>query len=152
MEWIIALVILIVLVLLIILLKPKDVGGAYDPYFAQINSALKKAGIGTARILIDLDRLDRNIATIQANIPSDAHYRIVVKSIPCVDLIRTIRAKVHTNKFMLVHRPFIKVILDNFDPGIDILIGKPLPVFALESSTRRYRKLKLKERNQRSSG
>ena len=32
---------------------------------------------------------------------------------------------------MLVHRPFIKVILDNFDPGIDILIGKPLPVFAL---------------------
>ncbi len=132
MEWIIALVILIVLVLLIILLKPKDVGGAYDPYFAQINSALKKAGIGTARIMIDLDRLDRNIATIQANIPSDAHYRIVVKSIPCVDLIRTIRAKVHTNKFMLVHRPFIKVILDNFDPGIDILIGKPLPVFALD--------------------
>ncbi len=58
MEWIIAPVILIVLVLLIILLKPKDVGGAYDPYFAQINSALKKAGIGTARILIDLDRLD----------------------------------------------------------------------------------------------
>ena len=49
MEWIIALVILIVLVLLIILLKPKDVGGAYDPYFAQINSALKKAGIGTAQ-------------------------------------------------------------------------------------------------------
>ena len=83
MEWIITPVILIVLVLLIILLKPKDVGGAYDPYFVQINSALKKAGIGTARIFIDLDRLDRNIATIQANIPSDSHYRIVVKSIPC---------------------------------------------------------------------
>jgi D-serine deaminase-like pyridoxal phosphate-dependent protein len=132
MEWIIALVILIALVLLIYLLKPKDVGGEYDPYFANLNSALKEAGIGTARILIDLDRLDRNIATIQANIPSDSHYRIVVKSIPCVDLIRTIRVKVKTNKFMLVHRPFIKVILDNFDPGIDILIGKPLPVFALD--------------------
>jgi hypothetical protein len=132
MEWIIAPVILIVLVLLIFLLKPKDVGGDYDPYFAKLNSTLKKAGIGTARILIDLDRLDQNITTIQANIPSDSHYRIVVKSIPCVELIRKIREKVHTNKFMLVHRPFIKVILDNFDPGIDILIGKPLPVFALD--------------------
>jgi D-serine deaminase-like pyridoxal phosphate-dependent protein len=48
-----------------------------------------------------------------------------------VDLIRTIKSKVHTNKFMLVHRPFIKVILENFESGIDILIGKPLPVFAL---------------------
>jgi D-serine deaminase-like pyridoxal phosphate-dependent protein len=131
MEWIIAPLILLVLVLLVILLKPKDIGGDYDPYFAKLNSSLKKAGIGTARILIDLKRLDRNIATIQANIPSDSHYRIVVKSIPCVDLIHMIKAKVPTNKFMLVHRPFIKVILDNFEPGIDILIGKPLPVFAL---------------------
>lgn len=132
MEWVIYIIILVAVIFLVFLLKPKGRGGGYDPYFLSINKALKKAGVGTARILIDINRLEKNIQTIKPNIPTNSHYRVVVKSIPCIELIRTITNRVKTNKFMLVHRPFIKVILDNFGPGIDILIGKPLPVFAVQ--------------------
>jgi len=125
-------VILAVVVVVGLALKPRDRGGAYPPYFAGLNQALKDARVGRARILIDQERLDHNLAIIQANIPSPQHYRIVVKSIPCVDLLRYIRTKVGTHKFMVVHAPFLKVIQDNFEPGIDILLGKPLPVFAAE--------------------
>jgi D-serine deaminase-like pyridoxal phosphate-dependent protein len=117
---------------LVLVFKPRDRGGAYPPYFAELNQALKNARVGRARILIDQERLDHNLINIQEHIPSPQHYRIVVKSIPCVDLLRYIRAKTGTNKFMVVHGPFLKVILDNFGAGIDILLGKPLPVFACE--------------------
>jgi D-serine deaminase-like pyridoxal phosphate-dependent protein len=132
MGWLIWIIVIVVLVVLVLLLKPRDRGGAYSTYFAMLNQALKNARVGRARILIDQDRLDHNLTIIQGNIPSPDHYRIVVKSIPCVELLRYIKGKVGTNKFMVVHEPFLKVILDNFDPGIDILLGKPLPVFACE--------------------
>ncbi len=129
---IVPLAVLLVLVLAAALLKPKDRGGGYDPYFAQLNQALKDARIGTARILIDRDRLDHNLSVILAHIPGPQAYRIVVKSIPSIELIRAIRARVATNKFMVVHRPFLKVLLDAFEPGIDILLGKPIPLFGLQ--------------------
>ena len=132
MGWIGWAVLAVLVVIVVVALKPRDRGGPYPPYFAGLNQALKDARVGRARILIDQERLDHNLAVIQANIPSPQHYRIVVKSIPCVELLRHIRAKVGTNKFMVVHEPFLKVILDNFEPGIDILLGKPLPVFACE--------------------
>jgi D-serine deaminase-like pyridoxal phosphate-dependent protein len=124
------LIILLVLLVLVLLLKPRDKGGDYDPYFSGLNSAFKGAGLGTGRIMIDLDRLDHNLAVIQAHIPSPDHYRIVVKSLPCLDLLKVIQERVGTRKFLVVHRPFLKVILANFGPGIDIQVGKILPVQA----------------------
>ena len=132
MGWTIFALVLFLLFFLIWIFKPRDHGGGYKPYFSQLNQALKDKHIGSGRILIDLDKLDHNLATIQAHIPSSEHYRIVVKSIPCIELIRYIKNQINTNKFMVVHRPFLKVILDNFPPTIDILLGKPLPVFALD--------------------
>jgi D-serine deaminase-like pyridoxal phosphate-dependent protein len=131
MGWITFAVALGLVVVLLFLVKPRDRGDSYDPYFAGLNLALKDARIGTGRILIDLDRLEHNLEVIREHIPSAAHYRIVVKSIPCVDLLRTIRAHIGTDKFMVVHRPFLKVILENFPEGIDVLLGKALPDFAL---------------------
>ena len=127
-----ALIALAVVVIIVVALKPRDRGGAYPPYFAKLNQALRTARVGRARILIDQERLDHNLEVVRANIPSPQHYRIVVKSIPCVSLLRHIRDRVGTNKFMVVHAPFLKLMLDNFEPGIDILLGKPLPVFACE--------------------
>jgi D-serine deaminase-like pyridoxal phosphate-dependent protein len=132
MGWLVLTLVLGVLFILIVILKPRDHGGGYDPYFDRLNKALKENHVGTGRIVIDQDRLDHNLDIIKAHIPSPDHYRIVVKSIPCVGLIRYIRDQINTNKFMVVHRPFLKVILENFESGIDILLGKPLPVFALE--------------------
>ena len=133
MGWLTGIVlVVVVLAVLVVVLKPRDRGGAYPPYFAMLNQTLKNARVGRARILIDQERLDHNLAVIHGNIPSPQHYRIVVKSIPCVELLRYIKARIGTNKFMVVHEPFLRVILENFEPGIDILLGKPLPVFACE--------------------
>jgi D-serine deaminase-like pyridoxal phosphate-dependent protein len=131
MGWITFAVTFGLVVVLVFLVKPRDRGGGYDPYFANLNQALKAARVGTGRILIDLDRLEHNLGVLRGHIPSASHYRIVVKSIPCADLLRTIRERIGTDKFMVVHRPFLKVILENFPAGIDILLGKALPLFAL---------------------
>jgi D-serine deaminase-like pyridoxal phosphate-dependent protein len=124
------LVILLVIVVVILLTKPRDRGGDYDPYFAALNEAMKKDGIGTGRVIIDLDRLDHNLEVILAHIPSPDHYRIVVKSLPCLDLLKTIQKRSGTKKFLVVHRPFLKVILEAFEPSIDIQVGKILSVLA----------------------
>jgi D-serine deaminase-like pyridoxal phosphate-dependent protein len=131
MGWVI-LIVLVVVMGGVLLFKPRDQGDIYEPYFSMLNQALRNARVGRARILIDQERLDHNLVTIQKHISSAQLYRIVVKSIPCVELLRYIREKTGTNKFMVVHAPFLKVILDHFEPGIDILLGKPLPVFACE--------------------
>jgi D-serine deaminase-like pyridoxal phosphate-dependent protein len=131
MGWTIFAIVLGLLSILLFLVKPRDRGGGYDAYFAGLNQALKNARVGAGRILIDLDRLEHNLGVLRAHIPSASHYRIVVKSIPCVDLLRTIRERIGTDKFMVVHRPFLKVILESFPAGIDILLGKALPLFAL---------------------
>ena len=132
MAWILVAVIVVVVVALLALVKPRDKGGGHDAYFTGLEQTLKRAEIGTARILIDVDRLRHNLTVILSRIPSKDHYRIVVKSLPSVDLLRFIRSTVGTDKFMVVHRPFLKVILENFDPGIDILLGKPIPVFGVK--------------------
>jgi D-serine deaminase-like pyridoxal phosphate-dependent protein len=132
MGWIGWIVLVVVVAVVVLVLKPRDRGGAYPPYFAKLNQALKDARVGRARILIDQERLDHNLTVIRSNIPSTQQCRIVVKSIPCMDLLRYFREKIGTNKFMIVHEPFLKVLLDHFEPGIDILLGKPLPVFACE--------------------
>ncbi len=132
MAWIIAGVVCVALVGLLALIKPKDRGGSHDPYFSKLEQALKEAEIGTARIVIDADRLTRNLSVVLSHIPNKDHYRIVVKSLPCIELLRLIKSKIDTHKFMVVHRPFLKVILESFDPGIDILLGKPIPVFGLK--------------------
>jgi D-serine deaminase-like pyridoxal phosphate-dependent protein len=131
MGWLYWLGSFVLLVVILLLLKPRDRGGPYDAYFSGLNKALRDAKVGRARILIDLDRLDHNLETILAHIPSAQHYRLVVKSIPCIDLLKTIQNRSGSHKFMVVHQPFLNVILDNFSEGIDILLGKPLPLFAL---------------------
>jgi D-serine deaminase-like pyridoxal phosphate-dependent protein len=124
------LIILLIIVVLLLVLKPRDHGGGYEPYFAGLNQAFKDSQVGTGRNMIDLDRLDHNLETILAHIPSPDHYRIVVKSLPCLDLLKTIQKRTGTRKFLVVHRPFLKVILENFGPGVDIQVGKILPLFA----------------------
>lgn len=131
--WIILIAALVVVAVLIALVKPRDRARAGDPYFAKLDGALKEAEIGAARIVIDADRLRHNIGVILSNLPSPDHYRIVVKSLPSLDLLRFIQSTVGTRKLMVVHWPFLKTILGSFDPGADVLMGKPTPVFGLKA-------------------
>ena len=50
-------------------------------YFAALNALLRQVGSGMPRLVIDLDRLERNLdALLELHAPEDL--RIVVKSLP----------------------------------------------------------------------
>ena len=51
-----------------------------DVYFQQLNHVLKNHDRAIPCLLIDLDRLDKNVATLKDHIQADTHFRIVVKS------------------------------------------------------------------------
>ncbi|MBX2848653.1 MAG: alanine racemase [Acidiferrobacterales bacterium] len=112
--------------------KPKRQGGPHSPYFAALNQELKQAGAHKPSLLIDLDQLDKNISATLAAVNPNAAYRIPVKSLPSVDLLRHVMKKASTNKLMVFHIPFLHIIAAEF-PRSDVLFGKPMPVQAARS-------------------
>lgn len=115
--------------------SPKMSGGADQvpatDYFGQIGADLDAAGIGTPRIFVDLDRLDENAAEILSKVGRE-RYRIVEKSLPSLDLLAYVQERTGSNKFMVLHLPFLPAILEAF-PDADVLIGKAQPTPAVES-------------------
>ncbi len=109
--------------------KPRDNSGPRDPYFLRMQAALTAAGIATPTLVIDRARLDANIATLMGHLPDGMGYRIVVKSLPSLDLIARIRARTGTERLMTFNLPMLQAVSAAL-PGADQLLGKPLPVAA----------------------
>jgi hypothetical protein len=118
-------------VVYLIIKKTRKVKSEYQPYFAQLNLALKKQRGGTSAGIIDLDRLDSNIQFIQNKLGDDYKLRLVTKSLSSLELLKYLMIKAETNRLMVFSEPFIAEILINLNPdSLDILLGKPLPVDA----------------------
>ena len=100
-------------------------------YFKQLGADLGAAGIGTPRIMIDVDRLDANADVIVSDIGKD-RYRIVEKSLPSLDLLDHIRTRTGTDKFLLLHLPFLPALLSKF-PTVQVLVGKNQPIAAVKT-------------------
>ncbi len=130
MKWI--LIVAGLLLPLLVILKPADEGAPYDPYFAALNQELRANGPGRPVLVLDLDRLDHNLDVLMSHIRSPKSYRVVTKSLPSVDLIRYIFAKTGTSRSMAFHQPFMNVLAIEL-PEADILLGKPMPVRAVET-------------------
>lgn len=95
-------------------------------YFQQISADLIAAGIGTPQVFIDMDRLDANIAAISNAIGSQngtSRWRIVEKSLPSLDLLDYVQKKSGSQKFLVLHLPFLQGVLARF-PNADVLVGK----------------------------
>ncbi|MCW7493584.1 alanine racemase [Leptospira sp. 2 VSF19] len=132
---------LLFIVAFVFVIKPKDKGSSYSEYFSTMNKELKKNGFGKPVVLLDLDRLDENLTTLSKNIPPPLRYRIVVKSLPSLDLLRYITKATNTKRLMVFHSGDLVMLLG--DPefsSFDILLGKPMPVRALEDV---YQKTKI---------
>ncbi|MGB0931944.1 MAG: hypothetical protein ACPGVB_14265 [Chitinophagales bacterium] len=99
-----------------------------NTYFSQLNQALQNHYRAIPSLIIDLDRLDKNIDTLKANLKPDADFRIVVKSLPSFDLLQYIMEKANTSKLMVFHQPFLTDLSKRLDSSTDILLGKPMPV------------------------
>jgi len=97
-------------------------------YFQNLNQTLKNYNRAIPCLLIDLDQLDKNIATLKANINPKAAFRIVVKSLPCIELIDYLMQKAPTQKLMVFHQPFLTDLAARLDQQADILLGKPMPI------------------------
>ncbi|WP_420552031.1 alanine racemase [Tenacibaculum aiptasiae] len=99
-----------------------------DAYFNNLNKELKNYQRAVPCLLVDLDILDKNITTLQSNLRSDAEFRIVVKSLPSLDLIKYVLQKTNTHKLMVFHQPFLTHLSSELDHQKDILLGKPMPI------------------------
>ncbi len=106
-----------------------DDGQPYDAYFGGWNEFLRAQGPGRPALLIDLDRFDHNLDALAAAVGPDKTYRIVVKSLPSVPLLRYAMARTGTNRLMAFHQPFLNAIAREL-PDADVLLGKPLPATA----------------------
>ncbi|MDZ7824972.1 MAG: alanine racemase [Gammaproteobacteria bacterium] len=90
---------------------------------------LKAEGPGHPIMLVDRERLHHNIDVIAASVGPERTYRVVVKSLPSVPLLREVMQRAQTDALMVFHQPFLNVIAREF-PDADVLMGKPMPVAA----------------------
>jgi D-serine deaminase-like pyridoxal phosphate-dependent protein len=100
-----------------------------DPYFAQLSEALRAAGIHQPSLVLDLDRLNGNIASIKSRLATGLQVRIVDKSLPCLPLLDHIRTAMKTDLIMTFHLPVAAAVAQAF-PAAGLLFGKPMPVGA----------------------
>lgn len=117
--------------------RPRDHVLPHDAYFSALNDLLKQSGPGRPVMLIDLDRMNHNIDMLAKSVGPDKTYRVVVKSLPSVELVRHVMTRANTRALMLFHQPFINIIADTF-PDSDVLIGKPMPVNAVETFYKKF--------------
>lgn len=97
-------------------------------YFNQLNNSLKKYKSAIPYLIIDLDRFDDNIKMLKGQIKPDTQYRIVVKSLPSIPLVKYVMAKSQTSNLMVFHQPFLTQLAAHCDSKVDILLGKPMPI------------------------
>ncbi len=116
----------------VLLWKPEDRGAPHNEYFSQLNDLLKRDGPGHPVMVVDLDRMDHNIDRLAASVGPDRTWRVVVKSLPSVELLRHVMTRAGTNSLMLFHQPFLSEVATAF-PDADVLFGKPMPVQAAAS-------------------
>jgi D-serine deaminase-like pyridoxal phosphate-dependent protein len=112
-----------------LLLRAKDQGGAYPPYFQALNAMLLKNGPGRPLMLIDRVRLLENCRKVREHLPAKKDFRIVAKSLGSLPLLKLVMEAMGTNKLMVFHQPHLNVLAEAF-PQSDLLLGKPMPVRA----------------------
>lgn len=109
--------------------KPGKKGAPHNAYFSNINGQLKEKSQSKPTLVIDLDGLDKNIAELKGLVNDQAAYRVVVKSLPSMSLLKHIMQKSNTAKLMVFHQPFLSLITQEM-PDADVLLGKPMPIGA----------------------
>lgn len=96
------------------------------PYFTTLSDALRQADIHQPCLVLDLERLDKNIAAIKNGLAPNLPLRLVDKSLPCLPLMAHIGKTFDDRRFMTFHLPITAAVLKEFPDGTAIL-GKPIP-------------------------
>lgn len=119
--------------------RPSDQGqGGHTPYFQALSDALAREHLARPTMLVDLDRVDHNIAELRRYISGEKAYRIVAKSIPVPGLIDYVMKKAASDRLMVFHQPFLNHLAGAHEQS-DILLGKPMPVAAAQRFYEQHR-------------
>ena len=111
-----------------ILKRPRKMRTGYQPYFDQLNSALKEKRGGTSAGMIDLDRLDSNLRGIRSTLDGFYKFRLVTQPLPSLRLLKYLMMRAETNRLMVFSEPLLTEILTELSSdSLDIFLGKPLP-------------------------
>lgn len=105
---------------------------ANTSYFKALSLTLKELDVFQPTLILDLDRLDKNIAVLLSDLPEGMDFRVVAKSLPIPKLLDYICAATGTHKMMTFNYPMLSAIAKS-NPERDQLLGKPLPVSALRA-------------------
>jgi D-serine deaminase-like pyridoxal phosphate-dependent protein len=118
--------------------EPDRGAGGHDTYFAGLQAALKRAGVAQPTLVVDLQRLEANIAAVRAQLaPTALSLRVVTKSLPAPELLNLVLAATGSTRLMV----FNAVMLDEmlaFHPEADVLLGRPLPAAQVADFMRRH--------------
>lgn len=101
-------------------------------YFERLTQSLQAQNRALPTLLIDLDKLDQNIAAVLANFPKQKGLRWVVKSLPSPELLHYIMKRSQTERLMVFHQPFLTALVPLLSETADVLLGKPMPVTTAE--------------------
>ena len=120
-------------------LREPDRGvGGHDSYFAGLQAALKRAGVAQPTLVIDLPRLQANIAAVRTILaPTPLALRVVTKSLPAPGLLDAVLTGTGANRLMVFNRLMLDEMIA-FRPGADVLLGRPLPAAQVADFVRRH--------------
>ncbi len=113
-------------------IKPTDIGENHSPYFVALSQALDNKKIAKPTLVVDKQKLLQNINVLKKHIDNRFAYRIVVKSLPSIELVKLVMQESASNKLMVFHQPFLSLIAQEI-PQSDVLMGKPMPVTAAQT-------------------
>ncbi len=99
--------------------------------FARYSQSLDAAGMAWPRLIIDAARLAHNTGEI-ARLAGSRPIRLVDKSLPSPALLKRLSDALGTRHFMSFHAPLTVQTALAF-PDAHILMGKPLPIRAVET-------------------
>lgn len=115
-----------------IALKPNDQGAPHNAYFLAVSQALAKAGLAQPTLIIDQQALDHNIQQVkQATAVHKLPVRLVVKSLPSLDLLNYLSQQLNSQRFMVFNLPMLTTVTQAYPQG-DFLLGKPLTALAVQ--------------------
>lgn len=101
----------------------------HTDYFSALSAALHRAGLAEPVLVLDERRLAANIRAVAGTLGEGPAVRLVVKSLPCADLLRLIAGELSTDRYMVFNRA-MALEMRRLEPTADLLLGKPLPVAA----------------------
>ena len=102
-------------------------------YFEKLTEVLRRNNIASPCMIIDRDRLDKNLDVLHRGIHEQFRLRVSDKSLQCIPLLRHVSDRMQTQCFMSYHLPICERVLEAF-PDATTVFGKPIPTEAVRQA------------------